>query len=69
MRPVMLRPLRRHHLELHHHQDNQQRCASIALAPVLEQAGPSGMAPVVDLSSPQGEEKPTHDIARDFEFA
>jgi hypothetical protein len=27
------------------------------------------MAPVVDLSSPQGEENPLHDIARDFEFA
>jgi hypothetical protein len=27
------------------------------------------MAPVVDLSSPQGEENPIHDIARDFKFA
>jgi hypothetical protein len=27
------------------------------------------MAPVVDLSSPQGEENPIHDIACDFEFA
>jgi hypothetical protein len=27
------------------------------------------MAPVVDLSSPQGEENPIHDIAHDFKFA
>jgi hypothetical protein len=27
------------------------------------------MAPMVDLSSPQGEENPIHDIACDFEFA
>jgi hypothetical protein len=37
-------------------------------SPVLEQCGPSEMAPVVDLSSPQDEEEPIHDIARDFEF-
>jgi hypothetical protein len=36
---------------------------------VLEQGGPSGTAPVVDLSSPQGEENPIHDITRDFKFA
>jgi hypothetical protein len=35
---------------------------------VLEQGGPSGKAPVVDLSSPLDEEEPIHDTARDFEF-
>jgi hypothetical protein len=38
-------------------------------SPVLEQGGPSGMAPVVDLSSPSDEEEPIHDTARDFKFA
>jgi hypothetical protein len=38
-------------------------------SPVLDQGDPSGMAPVVDLSSPQGEENPLHDIAHDFKFA
>jgi hypothetical protein len=44
-------------------------CSHRPGSPILEQGGPSGMAPVVDLSSPQGEENPLHDIARDFEFA
>jgi hypothetical protein len=34
---------------------------------VFEQ-GPSGKAPVVDLSSPSDEEEPIHDISRDFKF-
>jgi hypothetical protein len=38
-------------------------------SPVLEQGGPSRTALVVDLSSPQDEEEPIHDTARDFEFA
>jgi hypothetical protein len=44
-------------------------CSHRPRSPVLEQGGPSGMAPVVDLSSPQGEENPLNDIACDFEFA
>jgi hypothetical protein len=44
-------------------------CSHRPHSPVLEQGDPSGTAPVVDLSSPQGEENPTHDIACDFEFA
>jgi hypothetical protein len=44
-------------------------CSHRHRLPVLEQGGPSGMAPVVDLSSPQGEENPIHDIAHDFKFA
>jgi hypothetical protein len=44
-------------------------CSHHPRSPVLEQGGSSGTAPVVDLSSPQGEENPLHDIARDFEFA
>jgi hypothetical protein len=36
---------------------------------VLEQGGPSGIAPVVYLSSPSDGEEPIHNIARDFEFA
>jgi hypothetical protein len=35
---------------------------------VVEQGGPSRMAPVVDMSSPQGEENPIHYITHDFEF-
>jgi hypothetical protein len=38
-------------------------------SPVLEQGGPSGTAPVVDLSPPSDEEEPIHDTARDVEFA
>jgi hypothetical protein len=38
-------------------------------SPVLEQGGPSGVAPVVDLSSPSDGEEPIHDTACDFEFA
>jgi hypothetical protein len=44
-------------------------CSHCPRSPVLEQGGLSGTAPVVDLSSPQGEENPLHDIARDFKFA
>jgi hypothetical protein len=44
-------------------------CSHHPHSPVLEQGDPSETAPVVDLSSPQGEENPTHDIACDFEFA
>jgi hypothetical protein len=44
-------------------------CSHRPRSPILKQGGPSGMAPVVDLSSPQGEENPLHDMARDFEFA
>jgi hypothetical protein len=44
-------------------------CSHCPHSLVLEQGGPSGMTPVVDLSSPQGEENPLHDIAHDFEFA
>jgi hypothetical protein len=44
-------------------------CSHCPRSPVLEQGGLSEMAPVVDLSSPQGEENPLHDIARDFKFA
>jgi hypothetical protein len=33
------------------------------------QGGPSGKAPMVDLSSPSDKEEPIHDTARDFEFA
>jgi hypothetical protein len=43
-------------------------CSHCPHSLVLEQGGPSGTAPVVDLSSPQGEENPLHDIAHDFEF-
>jgi hypothetical protein len=35
---------------------------------VLKQGGPSGTAPVVDLSSPSDGEEPIHDTARDFKF-
>jgi hypothetical protein len=43
-------------------------CSHRPHSPVLEQGGPFGTAPVVDLSSPQGEENLIHDIAHDFEF-
>jgi hypothetical protein len=43
-------------------------CSRRPRSPVLEQGGPSGTAPVVDLSSPQDEGDPIHDTARDFEF-
>jgi hypothetical protein len=38
-------------------------------SPVFEQGGPSGKAPVVDLSSSSIEEDPIPDNSRDFEFA
>jgi hypothetical protein len=44
-------------------------CSHRPRSPVLEQGGPSGAAPVGDLSSPQDEGNPIHDIAHDFEFA
>jgi hypothetical protein len=39
------------------------------LSLVFEQGGPSGKAPVVDLSSSSDEEEPIHDTSCDFEFA
>jgi hypothetical protein len=38
-------------------------------SPVLEHEGPSGKAPVVDLSSHSNEEEPIHDMSCDFAFA
>jgi hypothetical protein len=43
-------------------------CSRRLSSPVLEQGVPSRTAPVMDLSSPQGEENLIHDTAYDFEF-
>jgi WD40 repeat protein len=56
-------------MSLHCHQDPRRRSLRAALAPVVfEQGGPSGKAPVIDLSSSSDEEDLIIATSHDFEF-